>query len=491
MPSTKRKRSTGPKSQFTIGEGDINDNFLVECETAFQKDPRNVIARNAVNSVGSMLSTIDSTRINEICHVFLNSVKRKNVRATNQGASGRCWIFAALNMFRHVIMHVLNLENFEFSEVYLFFWDKFERANTYLRWFIEHPEASPGDRDFDYMITEYNSSDGGWWNMLAALVQKYGLVPLNAMRETFQSDDSGDMNQIIKEQLDGCVNYILANRDSLSLKEQHKLRRQTLKEIYATLVKFLGVPPKTFTWSFTTDDDESAVISEVNPRAFFEMVAPGIDLVKDFVVLAHIPGLMDVNTSYTLRYTRNIHDGPDYTYFNTTMEEITKYTLKSISSGLAVWVVADVSQSFNWFAQTLDDKLDAHTTVFQEKFPFEKGDRIAMRNVQGRHAMCLTGFNLGADGIPVSWQCENSWGYADNETPGLDGFLFMSHSWFQKYVIMVSVKKAFLSRTFRKQIEREPEVLNPWDGMAPAKTDGRGVPGKYAKILAELKAKQK
>ncbi len=492
MSVAKQKRnqseSDNKKKMVKIRDGDISDSFIAKCETEFKQHPENIIAKNAITSVGSSFSTIDSNRLKDISHIFLNSVKRKNVKATNQGASGRCWIFAALNMFRHIIIRVLNLENFEFSEVYLFFWDKFERANTYIRWFIDNPDAKPGDRDFDYMISGYNTSDGGWWNMVASLVHKYGLVPANAMRETFQSDDSDNMNQIIKEQLDSSVNYIINNRKKLSQKDLSQIRKTTLKSIYSTLVKFLGEPPKRFTWSFTNDDDESAVIPGQGPISFFNMVAPDIDLVNDFVVLAHLPSkLLLQDQNYRLRCTKNIYEGEDCTFFNTSIDNMSRYAIKSINAGLAVWVVGDVKQSFNWMSQALDDKLDAHTTVFPNKYSFEKGDRITMRNIQGNHAMCLTGYNVDDSGKPVSWQCENSWGYFEYDTPGMDGFLYMSHSWFEKYVVMIVVSKKLFSRTFRKKVEIPAIDLDPWDGMAPAlKTDGRGVPENYVKFMKSL-----
>ena len=117
---------------------DINPLFLAECEKEFNEEPSNVIARNAVVAIGSMISTTNSNRLNEIDHIFMNTIKKKHLKATNQGRSGRCWMFSGLNMFRHSVIKALDLENFEFSETYLFFWDKLERANRYLRWFINN-----------------------------------------------------------------------------------------------------------------------------------------------------------------------------------------------------------------------------------------------------------------------------------------------------------------------------------------------------------------
>lgn len=466
-------------------DASISEEFLEDCEKKFKSDPLNIVAKNSINAVGSMFSTINADRVNEISHVFLNSVKRKNLRATNQGASGRCWMFAALNTFRHLLINALDLEQFEFSEVYLFFWDKLERSNSYIKWFIDHPEEKPGSRAHEYMLTDY-MSDGGWWNTFANLVNKYGLVPISAMKETYQSDDSDAMNKIIKERLDWAVNYIRVNRDKMTDKELDKLRRKTIMHIYDTLVKFLGEPPKEFNWYFTRhdEDDDSVIVSKLTPQKFLTMVAPGIDMNKDFITLAHIPTRgLKYYTNYTIRHTNNVTEGERCSVFNVPIDEMVRYAIKSISAGFAVWFVGDVCQSFNWYHSCLDDKLDGHNTVFGEIEKFDKGDRILMRNVQGNHAMALTGFNLDDKGKPINWQVENSWGYCDSETPGLDGFLNMSHSWFEKYVTQIVVHKDFLSRTMRKKLDVEPIELDPWDCMAPAKVIGVGQPRNYMKVL--------
>jgi len=82
--------------------------------------------------------------------------------------------------------------------------------------------------------------------------------------------------------------------------------------------------------------------------------------------------------------------------------------------------------------------------------------------------MTLTGVNYNNSGQPFSWQVENSWGYYDHESPGLDGFLTMSNSWFENNLVQISVNKNFLSRNILKCLKLKPVLLEPWDYMAPA-----------------------
>ena len=247
------------RSRTEMVSTDVNTNFLSKCEKEFNDDPSNIISRNAIVSVGSILATTNSSRLNNIDHIFMNSIKKKDVKATDQGQSGRCWLFASLNTFRHSIIKTLKLDNFEFSETYLFFYDKLERSNTYLRWFIDTDNIDINSREF-YYITRDHMGDGGWWTTFTNLVKKYGLLPKNAMKETYQSSCSSDMNSILEEILQTCSYYITTNKNRLSKEELLSIKEDTMKQVYNTLVKFLGEPPKKFQWSYTNEEGVPNII---------------------------------------------------------------------------------------------------------------------------------------------------------------------------------------------------------------------------------------
>ena len=58
---------------------------------------------------------------------FSHVVKTPDI--TNQKQSGRCWMFAGLNVLRVEAMKRLKVDQFEFSQTYLQFFDKLEKAN--------------------------------------------------------------------------------------------------------------------------------------------------------------------------------------------------------------------------------------------------------------------------------------------------------------------------------------------------------------------------
>jgi bleomycin hydrolase len=446
--------------------GDIDQEFLDQCEKRFREDPSNSIVRNAVISAGSTLTSTDSNRLNKVSHIFMNSIKKKDLKATNQGHSGRCWMFAGLNMFRHNILKAMDLENFEFSETYLFFYDKLERCNTFLHWIIDNLDSKPGNRDFDYTM-ENSLQDGGWWNCFANLVNKYGLIPQDAMKETWHSSDSEEMNDVVQERLHATANWIRKNR-KLPREELLQIKNDTVADIYTILVKFLGEPPKKFRWSYTNEEGVSNIIDNLTPKIFLDIVLPDIDL-HDFISLSNIPGSRyEYNKMYSINQTNNVYEGGLCTVLNLPIHELGKYAMNSILAGMPVWFIGDVSKNFHPWHSTLDDQLLDDSTVFGPVHKFDKGERIDYFISRGTHAMTLTGVNINHKGIPEDWQVENSWGYLDYETPGEDGWLAMSNSWFKKNVMEVVVHKNFLSRTVQRQLDQDPVMLDPWDSLAPA-----------------------
>lgn len=447
---------------------------IAEWGQEFDKNPANVMARNAVTSVGAQFASTDSNEAKKVNHIFLNTCKKHNLRATDQGYSGRCWMFAGMNTFRHKLIEALGMNNFEFSETYLFFFDKLERSNYFLHWFLEHSEFKLNSRETANMLDGYRS-DGGFYSMFADLVGKYGLVPKSAMPETFQSVDSGDMNAVISERLDSCALYIHNNRH-LTIAELEVTIETTIHQIYDILVKFLGEPPKEFRWNFEClnedgEYDGQSFIS--NPVAFTEMVLPsGVLDIDDFVVLIHDPQY-ETRKVYEMKYTAGMYGGNNSRVLNLPIDRLKECVKKSVLAKLPVWFAADVSKDFSFMHSALNSHIFNTSLVFGD-VPYEmsKADRTRIHDTTANHAMTFTGLNVDENDQVVEWQVENSWGYYDNETPGMDGFLSMTDEWFDANVFQIVVHKMFLSRIDTKLCEQAPIMLDPWDSAAPARRIG-------------------
>jgi Peptidase C1-like family len=128
------------------------------------------LSKNQLNDVVYQANALQTDK-----QLFNVKIPFEGAPVTNQRSSGRCWIFAATNVFRVAIMKKHNLSSFELSQAYLFFWDKLEKAN----WFLEQIVDTAGD-DLDGRLVQTllrdPVGDGGQWDMLSNLVSKYGLV---------------------------------------------------------------------------------------------------------------------------------------------------------------------------------------------------------------------------------------------------------------------------------------------------------------------------
>src|SRR5258708_6721364 len=109
-------------------------------------------------------------------------------KVTNQEHSGRCWLFAGLNLLRVGAMKKMGLKDFEFSQNYAMFWDKIERANYFLEAIIETADRDLDDRTVAFLLDSV-ADDGGQWNMFVAGGATPRLVPQRRMPQPHSPHD--------------------------------------------------------------------------------------------------------------------------------------------------------------------------------------------------------------------------------------------------------------------------------------------------------------
>ena len=93
------------------------------------------LQNNALSSL-----TKDISVINDNQYLFNHEITNK-LPITDQKSSGRCWLFATLNLIRTVAYqnwkNETEINDLEFSQSYLYFWDKLERYYRNLRYFVQ------------------------------------------------------------------------------------------------------------------------------------------------------------------------------------------------------------------------------------------------------------------------------------------------------------------------------------------------------------------
>jgi len=177
---------------------DISENELSAFHDSYSGNPlcravTNALYKTAVNDISFRPAARKDVQ-------FTFSVDIPTMKVTNQKASGRCWIFAALNTLREQIAKKCNIPQFELSQNYMAFWDKLEKANYFLESVIALADRPSDDRLLSF-IEETGIADGGQWDMFVNLVKKYSVIPKAAMEETFQSSNTRQMNRLVNTKL--------------------------------------------------------------------------------------------------------------------------------------------------------------------------------------------------------------------------------------------------------------------------------------------------
>ena len=431
-----------------------SEHFRIMQETfdskASYQQMQNAVTVRAVDEI-----SLDRSIVTGVDNSF--SHKLDDWPVTNQKRSGRCWMFAGLNLLRTGAMKKMKLEDFEFSQSYVFFWDKVERANYFLEAIIDTAGRADGDRLVDYLLSS-SLSDGGQWNMFVSLVKKHGLVPKPVMPESKSTSDTGLMNKLLRSRLhEGAKRLRDMASQGAGAEELRAAKHEILTVIYRMLCIHMGTPPQHFDWQWRDKDKEFHRDGRMTPRDFAEKYVT-LDL-DEYVCLIHDPRPSSpVGRTFTVAYLGSVVGGEPIMYLNVDIELIKKIAMQTVVEGEPVWFGCDVGQQMSGDLGLWDSRLFNYEGVYDTRFTLNKSDRLIYHRSRMTHAMLFTGVDV-VDGRARRWRVENSWG----DEIGRKGFFIMNDSWFDEFVFAVVARKSYLPRHLQKALELEPIVLPPWD----------------------------
>ena len=436
-------------------DGTLATADLERLRKEFSANPTYRLAQNAVTRV-----TVDDVAINrEIVSSIDHSMSTTldDWKVTNQERSGRCWLFAGLNLLRAGVMRKTGLKDFEFSQNYAMFWDKLERANYFLEAIIETADRDADDRTVAFLL-ESVAGDGGQWNMFAALVAKHGLVPKGYMPETQSSSDTGRMNSVLRYQLRQGARIV---REAMAEgpESARAAKAEIMRVVYRVLCIHLGTPPERFDWQWTDKDKKFHRDGVLTPQEF---AAKYVELpVSDYVCLVNDPRPSSpLGRTFTVEYLGNVIGGPPVIYLNVATQVIKDVAVAALQGGEPVWFGCDVGKMMSNEYAYWDAGLYDLPSVYDATFDLDKAARLTFHESAMTHAMLFTGVDV-LDGAPRRWRVENSWG-ADR---GKDGFYTMNDSWFGQYVFEIAARKSALPADLQRALDAEPIVLPAWDPM--------------------------
>ena len=435
----------------------------------FSESPAYQLAQNAVTRV-----TVDDVAINrEIINNTDHSLSTflDDWKATNQERTGRCWLFAGLNLLRVGAMKKMGLKDFEFSQNYAMFWHKLERANYFLEAIIETADRDIDDRTVACLLGS-PADDGGQWNMFVAIVSKHGLVPKAFMPETNSSSNTAKMTEVLDNLLRQGAKSVREVSAAQGTEAARAVKAEILRVIHRVLCIHLGTPPERFDWQWMDKDREFHRDGMLTPREF---AAKYVELpIEDYVCLVHDPrSSSPTGRIFTVEYLGNVFGSPPVTYLNVDMSLIKDIAARTLQQGEPVWFGCDVAKMMSNEYGIWDANLFDLSALYDTVFTLGKADRLIYHETQMTHAMLFTGVDV-LDGVTRKWRVENSWG----TDKGKDGFYTMNDSWFDEYVFEIAVRRTELPEELQQALDTTPIILPAWDPMgALAGSDARELSG--------------
>ncbi len=389
------------------------------------------------------------------------SVETPRQKIHDQQSSGRCWMFSGFNVLRanFAKQHADTL-SVEFSQAYLFFYDQLEKANLMLQGVIDHADKPIDDTRVQFFFKS-PVGDGGTFCGVADLVDKYGLVPMSVMPETFSSDNTSRMSRLIDSKL---REFGLELRDMVAKKQSPaaiKARKtEMLGVVYRMLSLTIGEPVKEFTYAFTDKKGKAVTPAKTyTPQEFFKAVAAN-PIKGSFIMVMNDPRRPYYKT-YEVEYDRHTYDGTNWKYLNLPMEDIAGLAIASLKDGRKLYSSYDVGKQYDKKRGYLDVHNYDYESLFGTTFGMDKAQRISTYDSGSTHAMTLTAVDLDADGKPVKWKVENSWGPAN----GVAGCLIMTNEWFNEYMFRLVVNKKYVPAKMQKQYDQKPIMVMPEDPL--------------------------
>ncbi|KAL8718922.1 MAG: hypothetical protein Q9225_004004 [Loekoesia sp. 1 TL-2023] len=398
-------------------------------EKELMEDPKNRLALSALsaNNATSIL-TQRSTVISDTQN-FNIKIGLEGAPITNQKSSGRCWLFAATNVFRVAIMKRYNLKEFELSQAYLFYWDKLEKANWFLEQILDTVQEDLEGRLIQTLLAS-PVGDGGQWDMVANLVEKYGLVPQSLYPDAFNAQNSSTMASLITTKLreDALELRRLASRSPEAKQSLGAVKEKMMREIHLILTIMLGPPPnpdKDMTWEYYDKDEKFHSLTTTPLKFAGELSSTASVKANSGTNIHELFSLVnDPRNKYgqLLSVSRlgNVIGMRPVRYVNVEMTTMKEACISMLRADIPIFFGSDVGKFSSSQSGIMDTDLVDYELGFNIRLGLSKAQRLMTDESSMTHAMVLTAVHVVND-QPVRWRVQNSWG----EGAGTKGWFVM------------------------------------------------------------------
>jgi bleomycin hydrolase len=423
-------------------------------------DKHNNIIRRAVTKNGIHSASFDQEIANINTPIF--SIDLDTGKVANQKQSGRCWMFAALNTMRHDIKDRFHIsDEFQLSQSYTLFWDKFEKANYFYENVLKTATEPLDSRRVAFLLTT-PQQDGGQWDMIVSIIEKYGLVPQSIYPESKASSATTELNNTLNTLLrhDATVLRGLvaqqASKDKIS-----NARNEMLANVYRLLSLTLGEPPVQFDFEYRDELHNFHVERQLTPQDYYQkFVSWDLD---EYISVINAPTAdKPFDATYNVDMLGNVVGGRDVKHLNVDINKMKASAISQLKDGQSVWFGVDMGPQVDRESGLMASGIFASDDLFNVDSTMTKAQRLDYGESLMTHAMVLTGVDLDENDQPTKWKVENSWG----EKVGKKGYFTMSDDWMSEYAYQIVVKKEYLSSELVNIYDNsKPTLLSPWDPM--------------------------
>lgn len=409
---------------------------------------------------------------------FTHEIETGNI--TNQKYTGSCWIFGALNSLRPFVVKKTDKKDFEFSQNYIYFYSKLEKANFFFEKVIDFIDYGVRSYQFQELLDE-PISDGGYYSWVRALIKKYGIIPDNQMIDTKSTKNSYGMNKILNR-------YVLISASKMIDKykktndkdDMREMKKKFLKGVYKILVLHLGTPPDNFTFAYkekkkdeannkkkvedknnkkqntkdkkdknNKEDKKEWIEEKHTPKSFAKKYV--YEDMDKIVTLTYIPS-RKMNQPYKIEGTDLVkNEMSNIIRYNMNLKEIKKMMKKSIKDDLPVAFAANANFDMHNDTGVMHPDVYNFEKIYDLDLKRNKAAEGLMGLIFSNHLMTILGLDE-KNGEVIKWKVENSWG----KDAGDKGIYYMYDSWINKYVEEVYIHRKYLSKKHLKNLKKKP-----------------------------------
>ena len=479
----------------------IKQDNLITLKNKFYQNSNNRVIQNALCSNSLWCISENREYMQSRDDHFSHSLDPKLV-VSNQGLSGRCWMFALLNVMRHELVRAAQLPyDFELSEAYLTFYEKYEKCNNVLNKFMNKNKIDSHDLKTQQLLFG-GHSDGGTWITCSNLIRKYGIIPKSCFKESVHSFETDELNEILGTKL---KEFILKLTNEKNMNKRMTMKDEMMSQIYFILSKMLGTPPSVnekIDWSYLLRLDineklerelkrkngggnfETLEIKKkisVTPHEFYKNFI--VNDLDDYLLFSNDPR-NEYHKYYQSFDDDVVIEGERNGYYNITVEDMIELCVSSIKGNTPVQFDCDVSKFLHDEENLFDKNCFNYDLLFNTEFDkLDKKERMNVLDSTANHAMIIVGVDCKTEidpknkkkvtEIPIKFKIENSWGRKHNMPilgEGDDsGYYTMSTEWFKEYVYNIVIHKDFVNKQLQnkyQQAKAKPTTLPENDIMA-------------------------